>query len=381
MHIGIFAERFLGRYGADRVLVILAELLQARGHQVTLVGVRFSPPVVDRFARHTLRVPDFSGKRPEQRTLQYFQDTAYFRQRRLPEFDACIVGSFPFISAIPYLRTIAQQVVFIDFGVVPTQGYPAHTARLIEQVRSNRRRTLPQTTHIVAISDFIARDQARPDCQDKVPVSTVLLGADHLLGNLGRTEAETHSQGKSYTAYVIEQLRQMERKRVLVLGRWEPGCYKNSQAAFTVLRVLLDHEPNAALLVMAQPGYFTPEPGLENNIVCLGLPTDAELVEITTLIDAGISVSLWEGFNLPVAELQYQEKDVFAFDLAAHPEVVVSKEQLCTNAEDMAAKLACALQREGKPAWVDSGALVPWREKFTWQRFMTDFSRVLERAA
>jgi glycosyltransferase involved in cell wall biosynthesis len=381
MHIGIFAERFLGRYGADRVLVILAELLQKRGHQVTLVGVRFAPAVVDRFAGHTFRVPDFGGRKPEERTLRYFQDTAYYRQRRLPPFDACLVGSYPFISAIPYLRAIAEQVIFIDFGVVPTQGYPLQVARVIEQVRSNRRRTLSQASHIVAISDFLARDQARLDCQDLVPVSTILLGADHLVANLGCTEVEAEPQKKSYTALVIEQLREMDRKLILALGRWEPGCYKNSQAAFKVLRSLLDHEPEAALLVMAHPTYFTTEPGLENNVICVGLPTDAELVEITRRIDAGISVSLWEGFNLPVAELQYQEKEVLAFDLAAHPEVVVSPEQLCKDADEMALKLAKALQRGGKPPWVENGALQAWRDKFSWQRFMTDFSPILERAA
>ena len=33
------------------------------------------------------------------------------------------------------------------------------------------------------------------------------------------------------------------------------------------------------------------------------------------------------------------------------------------------------------PAWVESGALTRWKQRFTWQRFMKDFSRVVERAA
>ena len=48
---------------ADRVLIILAELLQERGHRVTLVGVHFSPAVLDRFPEQTCRVPDFSARR------------------------------------------------------------------------------------------------------------------------------------------------------------------------------------------------------------------------------------------------------------------------------------------------------------------------------
>jgi hypothetical protein len=60
---------------------------------------------------------------------------------------------------------------------------------------------------------------------------------------------------------------------------------------------------------------------------------------------------------------------------------VVSPDQLCAGAEDMAVKLLGALERGGRPAWADSGALAPWRERFTWRRFMNDFSRVVERAA
>src|SRR5437588_2474250 len=132
MHIGIFAERFIGRYGADRVCVILAELLQQRGHRVTLVGVRFSRPVLERFPRQTVRVPELSPRAPEERTLRHLQEVRYYHRRHLPEFDACVVGSYPFISAIPYLRTLAPQVVFLDFGVVPTFGYPRQQARLID---------------------------------------------------------------------------------------------------------------------------------------------------------------------------------------------------------------------------------------------------------
>jgi glycosyltransferase involved in cell wall biosynthesis len=103
--------------------------------------------------------------------------------------------------------------------------------------------------------------------------------------------------------------------------------------------------------------------------------------ELTRRIDAGISVSLWEGFNLPVAELQYQGKEVFCFDLAAHPEVVVSADQLCASSEEMAVKLYHALQDGEPPSWVRSGALETWRKQFSWKRFQNEFSQVLERAA
>src|SRR5260370_41688420 len=106
---------------------------------------------------------------------------------------------------------------------------------------------------------------------------------------------------------------------------------------------------------MADPAHFRPDPSLAWSTCCIGLPADGELLEIKRLLDAGLSVSLWEGFNLPVAEMQYEDKPVFALNLAAHPEVVVSPEQLCSDAEDMAAKLARTLRERKAPPWVASG--------------------------
>jgi glycosyltransferase involved in cell wall biosynthesis len=381
MHIGIFAERFIGRYGADRVLVIIAEQLRQAGHNVTLVGVRFSPAVLDGFAGHTLRLPDFSGRDPEERSREWLEANHYYFQRHLPPFDSCVVGGYPFVSSIPYLRRHARQVLFIDFGVVPTFGYGKPLTRLIDNLKQNRQKYLRHATEIVAISSFIAEEQSRKDCEDKVPVFPILLGADHLVGQLGYTELNQEPREQSFTRGALNTLMATGRKLVLVLGRWEPDCYKNSLAAFDVLRSLIDYEPDVALMAMADPSYFRPPPDLAKNAFSIGLPSDADLLDVTRHIDAGISVSLWEGFNLPVAELQYEEKQVFAFKLAAHPEVVVSQDQLCVDASDMTAKLLRALEEEGRPAWVESGALAPWKEKFTWQRFMNDFSGVVERAA
>jgi glycosyltransferase involved in cell wall biosynthesis len=379
MHMGIFAERFLGRFGADRVLVILAELLRQRGHRITLFGVSFAPAVLERFPGQTVRLPEQPAAKAEARALAYLRDTHYYRQRHLPPLDACVVGSYPFITAIPYLRTIARQVIFLDFGVVPTQGFPKATTRLIESVRSNRRRYLAQTTHIVAISDFLAEDQSQPDCRDQVPVSTLLLGANHLAARVGYTEVDKPGTEKSLALRTLERLRKEGRKLILLLGRWEPGCYKNSQAALTVMRSLIDYEPDAALLVLCP--VETTFDDLGEHVFSLGLPSDADLLEITRSVDAGLSVSLWEGFNLPVVEMQYQEKQAFAFRLAAHPEVVVAPEQLCDDAEEMAAKLYQTLRHEGPPPWVTSGAAIPWRAKFTWQRFAESFAQIVEAAA
>jgi glycosyltransferase involved in cell wall biosynthesis len=119
---------------------------------------------------------------------------------------------------------------------------------------------------------------------------------------------------------------------------------------------------------------------VRSNITCLGAPSDADLLGVLRDVEVGISVSLWEGFNLPLAELQYLGRPVFAFNLAAHPEVVVAPGQLCHAPEDMAGKVCDALPEQG-PAWAAPATLGPWREQFSWQRFAGDFQRLLKGVA
>jgi 5-methyltetrahydropteroyltriglutamate--homocysteine methyltransferase len=62
-------------------------------------------------------------------------------------------------------------------------------------------------------------------------------------------------------------------------------------------------------------------------------------------VDLGVSVSLWEGFNLPLAEMQWGGRGVLVFDCGAHPEVVA----------DRILNFATVVGRENVIAGVDCG--------------------------
>ena len=49
---------------------------------------------------------------------------------------------------------------------------------------------------------------------------------------------------------------------------------------------------------------------------------DKELPYYYAACDLYVTASLWEGFNLPVAEAQACGKRAVAFDVCSHPEVV-----------------------------------------------------------
>jgi hypothetical protein len=174
MRISICHERFLFRFGADRVLILLGKSLKSRGHEVTLIGNRFDPAVEEAFADRIVRVP--SDVVPYLELSEYTAD--WLRANWTGQADLVVVGGWPFFSAIPFFRE-ASEVVFVDFGVVPADGCSEGMRITLEKLKALRRQNLPQASLILGISDFIVRSQSLSDASG-VPTGSVLLGVDHL---------------------------------------------------------------------------------------------------------------------------------------------------------------------------------------------------------
>ena len=169
---------------------------------------------------------------------------------------------------------------------------------------------------MIAGSDFLADTQSRPDTRGRVSIQTILAGADHIDAAVWQAAAGLASANAEHLGLrTAERLAGEGRPILLNLGRWEPGCYKNSEAAYEILRQVMVEHGSAALLILADPK-TTPIPAdLEGRVFPIGFPDDQELVAIMRT-DVGISVSLWEGHNLPLSEMQWLERNGLAFDVA-----------------------------------------------------------------
>ena len=58
------------------------------------------------------------------------------------------------------------------------------------------------------------------------------------------------------------------------------------------------------------------------NVIFNDFVDDKELPYYYAACDLYVTSSLWEGFNLPLAEAQACDKKVVAFDVCSHPEIV-----------------------------------------------------------
>lgn len=373
MRVVICNERFLFRFGADRVLMLLAQHLKRLGHIVVLLGNHFDDDSRSLFAPGVVTVPggsDYLGLNEHTADWLRAHWERLFPAGAGPEL--AIVGGWPFYAALPLLRERCE-VMVVDYGAVPLDGYSRGEVTIQHKLRTLRQRHLASASVVVAISRFIAETQSRKDAGDQAPVRTLLLGADHIEHGVWRG-AEA---GGDRRATTVERLKRDGRRTLLCLGRWEPGCYKNSDAALRVLRGIRARVPESVLLVLAGPSDVAVPPDLAGWIVPIGFPGDEELRDIMRQVDVGLSVSLWEGFNLPLAEMQWLGRPALAFDIGAHPEVIIDPWYLCRDETDMATKAVELLAPGTHGATLPPDALTTFRGRFSWDRVYREFRELI----
>ena len=128
-------------------------------------------------------------------------------------------------------------------------------------------------------------------------------------------------------------------------GRWENGNYKNSSASVDVVKKLAKKNIRHKVLVLSNAEDMK---GIEEEFrdcfYCLGFIDDDTMRKAMELSDVGMSPTLWEGFDLPLGEMQYLDRPMFVLNVGAHPEVAVNPYFLCEDMDELGDKVADYLQ-------------------------------------
>jgi len=378
MRILICHERFLFRFGADRVLILLGKGLAERGYTVSIMANRYDRPILEQFAARIVDVPEPPGRYfyLNEDTVDWLRTAweSLFDDRTRP--DVILVGGWPFYAAIPFFRSVCPEVIYVDCGAVPLEGYEGGALRTQQKLRQLRAEFLPQVSRIVVNSDFTRKTQSVVDSGGAVPAQTILLGADHVENSLWASAHVRGAEPSGQALAVVDGLKAAGRKVILSLGRWETGCYKNSEEALALLRAVREQIPYAVLAILAPADVEIPS-DLREAVHLLGFPDDTELAEIMRKSDLGVSLSRWEGFNLPLAEMQWLNRPALAYDLAAHPEVILHPRFLCSDFGDMVGKSVAILSGRGLSGEIHAEALLRFRHRFRWSRMIEEFQQLL----
>ncbi len=357
--IEICNERLIQRFGVDRLLILLGQRLARSGQEVVFTCLRCERPIVEPVSRqmNVINLPagmDMAGA--ESAVLESVRQ----RWRQWPP-DVVVVGGWPFFAVAAESNRFGVKSIFIDAGAVAQNGMPdAHRPAQLE-LRRIRQLRLAFIDRVLPISDFIRYNQTEPDRGSDNGVETVLLGADHMVQ--GTFPGTGPSEGKSVVAKV-ETLVRGGHKTVLVLGRFESAGYKNSSAAFELLRNIRGQFPEIRFLLL-DAGHDCGVPAdLTSSVELLGTPDDESLQKIMEQCAAGVSMSIWEGYNLPLAEMQWVGRPTLAFNMGAHPEVTADPWLLCHDVAEMGQKLLTLLQGNA-PVCLET-AFAQFRKKRQW---------------
>lgn len=376
MHLIICNERLLFRFGVDRVLLLLAQGLKAAGWHITFVAHRANHDVLSRITDDIHTPPEHSGPYTEldEATAEWLRNhrQLFAGAGHDPAGTVALIGGWPFYASIAVFRQWGIPTVALDCGGVPYDDMTGPARIVQERLRAQRREYLPEARVVTPISHFVARTQSLPDAGYGVDIEMIHLGADHLVGGVDQSlwqnghQADVGQNGETH-----------EGPSIINLGRWEVGNYKNSEGLYPIARQILAVHPKARFSVLATAEELDVPDDLKAHILPLGHPSDADLNALMANADLGISVSRWEGFNLPLAEMQQLRRPVLVLNIGAHPEVVATPLQLCSDENDIAAKALQVLAGELLSGAEWDAHLDTFQQTFTWQRTIKAYADLL----
>lgn len=381
MHLIICNERLLFRFGVDRVLLLLAQGLKAAGWRITFIAQRANHDVLRRITDDIHTPPLHNGPYTEldQVTAEWLRDSRHLFAPvgQDPAGSVALIGGWPFYASIAVFRQFGIPTVALDCGGVPYEDMQGPARLVQERLRAQRREYLPEARVVTPISHFVARTQSLPDAGYGVDITMIHLGADHLAGGVDQSLWQMNNQPPSETVTTATD----DAPTIINLGRWETGNYKNSEGLYPIARKIIAVHPKARFSVLATSDELDLPDDLKAHILPLGHPSDADLAALMANAQLGISVSHWEGFNLPLAEMQQLRKPVLVLNIGAHPEVVADEQQLCSDETDIAAKALRVLAGELLTGVEWETRLDTFLQTFTWTRTIKAYADLLSKLA
>ena len=364
MNILIVNERFIFRFGADRALLLLGKHWASWGHQVTFLGYRMDEDLIHNLGAESVKIapPD---REINDHALHWLQGNWASLYPSGPP-DVIFFACWPLFKSIPFFKTTGASVIFFDCGAVPIEGQAEGNIANLQYLAQLRKRYLVKCDGIIAISDFIKRSQSLLDSGGAPLCLSVHLGTDHLENPLWQLGGQQKIETQQVAERILQRCAEQRLHLIFSLGRWEGG-YKNSSQVLEFISALQQSRKDFLVVCLGERPEMAMDPLIESSLEFLGFPADDTMLQIMRHSKMGICFSRWEGFNLPLAEMQWIDKPVLVYDLAAHPEVAAHPAALCQDLTEMVGKASSILSRTWLPLSEWAAACETFRNRFTWE--------------
>lgn len=303
--------------GIDKVVYDRASRLMCEGSQVEIFAFASDmapPPGTD---LHVLGMPKSLFWQRIYRLLLPF---LFWNNSRLVSqlagFDIIYSHQYP-MNWLAYLakRQHGAKYVYYDYGIAPPEAFVSLFERLYMCVfiaLSNW--TTKKADGAVSISNYL-KEQLRRDTGLISEVAYPRIDSSRFHKDIdGSLIRKNHNLGDSPV--------------VLYIGRISPhkGLHLLIEAFMDVRREI----PESRLLVVGKHTFDSYSRKLktlcDDSVIFAGYAPDEDIPAFYAACDIYATATLWEGFNLPLAEAQACGKPVVAFDLGPHKEVVLKGE-------------------------------------------------------
>jgi glycosyltransferase involved in cell wall biosynthesis len=307
--IGFATERLLLGFGVDLVVHRYASFLATRGYDVEVYCLRHDTSVERPYKVVDLSKPGVLT--PANSMSRYVLNFAIFFNSR--DIDVWIVNTPPFYDVMPLLL---RPAIAIEYGTPPSRFFGPEIGRNLDASVAYR------FQHVFT----------RLRAQDRI--LCISRSLQNWLPNGVQPFSEIHYLGcDHYARPTAEQVLEFRRSLklddgviVLWVGRVQIENDEQPYKGFTDFVELAERareaEPGLRFVVVGRGGKAEEHFLRARDIIpCLNLP-DSQMGAAFASSDLFVSTSLWEGFNLPLLEAQWQGTPVLAYRRGPHPEVV-----------------------------------------------------------
>ncbi|ABE63543.1 glycosyl transferase, group 1 [Nitrobacter hamburgensis X14] len=309
LKIGFVTERLLLGFGVDLVVHQYASFLAGRGYDVKVYCLRHDTSVERPYKVVDLSKPEVLT--PANSMSRYILNFATFFNSQ--NIDVWIVNTSPFYDVMPLLL---QPAIAIEYGAPPSRFFSPEIGRNLDASVAYRFQhvftRLRAQDQILCISRSI--QNWLPNCVH--PSSEIhYLGCDHYARPTTEQVLEFRRSLKFDDGVIVLWV-----GRVQIENDEQP--YKGFVDFVELAERAIKAERSLCFVVVGRGGeaeeHFLRIRGI---IPRLNLP-DNQMGAAFASSDLFVSTSLWEGFNLPLLEAQWQGTPVLAYRHGPHPEVV-----------------------------------------------------------
>ncbi len=329
MNIAILSPVFWTFDGISRVVEAQAGALRQQNNTVTIFALAANMPPPANVTLYLLGMPQGALAQRAYRLLFPFDFAKAMRWvPKLKGFDVIYSHQYP-MNYLAYLakRFYGAKYVFYNYGIAPPETFSGFMERIYVRIITLLANwTIKRADSAISISRYLQQQLKRETgLNSEVMYPRIDTNRFHEMID-GSRMREKH---KLWNAPVV-----------LFVGRISP--HKGVHLLIHAFNLVKQQVPNTKLVIVGRHTFAGYSKNLEQmsdeSVIFTGDVSDEDLPYYYAACDVYATATLWEGFDLPLAEAHACGKPVAAFNIGPHPEVVEDGEAgLLVPARDIGA--------------------------------------------